>query len=357
MHTQRTMYGQKGISLVELMISITIGLILMTGVVQLFLSSRATFSTQQALARVQESGRLAMEFLAEDIRMAGYMGCMSRNLNVTNTLNNSSDLAYNFEIGIEGLNNVGATPPAGYPSDIVAGTDVLVVRGANGNGVDITQNNNGAQLFAEDTGVTASCGGLDSYSGLCEQDILVATDCSKARVFQVINLTESGGKINVVHSNGGGGSVVPGNAISSWGGNSNPEETFGDDAEIIKMNTSVYYIANNAASGQPSLWQQTNGGLPLELLEGVEDMQLTYGRDTSGNSIPDTYVDASALTTSAAWEDISSVRVQLLIQSTEDNLLPEEQPYTFNGTTNAAPGDRRLRQVFINTVGIRSRLP
>ncbi|AQQ68695.1 hypothetical protein Mag101_14455 [Microbulbifer agarilyticus] len=359
MHTQRTMYGQRGISLVELMISITIGLILMTGVVQLFLSSRATFSTQQALARVQESGRLAMEFLAEDIRMAGYMGCMSRNLNVTNTLNNSGDLAYNFEIGIEGLNNVGATPPAGYPSDIVAGTDVLVVRGANGNGVDVTQNNNSAQLFAENTGVTASCGtGLDSFSGLCEQDILVATDCSKARIFQVTNLQATGGstlEVNVVHS--GNNSVTPGNAISSWGGNSNPEETFGDDSEIIKMNTSVYYIANNAASGQPSLWQQTNGGTPLELLEGVEDMQLTYGRDTSGNSIPDSYVDASALTTAAAWEDVSSVRVQLLIQSTEDNLLPEEQPYTFNGTTNAAPGDRRLRQVFINTVGIRSRLP
>ncbi|MBY6212859.1 PilW family protein [Microbulbifer agarilyticus] len=357
MHTQRTLYGQKGISLVELMISITIGLILMTGVVQLFLSSRTTFSTQQALARVQESGRLAMEFLAEDIRMAGYMGCMSRNLNFTNTLNNSGDLDYNFEIGIEGLDNVGATPPAGYPTDIVAGTDVLVVRGANGNGVDVTRNNDSAQLFAQDTGVTASCeAGLDSYSGLCENDILVVSDCSKARVFQATNLQASGGgalEVNVVHS---GANATPGNAISSWGGNSNPEETFGDDSEIIKMNTFLYYIGNGS-NGQPSLWQRTNGGTALELLEGVEDMQLTYGRDTSGDGIPDTYVDASVLTTAAAWEDISSVRVQLLIQSTEDNLLQEEQPYTFNGVTNAAPGDRRLRQVFINTVGIRSRLP
>nr|WP_081475705.1 PilW family protein [Microbulbifer agarilyticus] len=359
MHMQTTMRSQTGISLVELMISITIGLILMTGVVQLFLSSRATFSTQQALARVQESGRLAMEFLAEDIRMAGYMGCMSRNLNVTNTLNSSGDLAYNFEIGIEGLNDVGATPPADYPAGIVEGTDVLVVRGANGNGVDITQNNNGAQLFTENTGVAASCGaGLASYSGLCEQDIVVATDCSKARVFQISQMQATGGggttEINIAHS---GASMLPGNAITSWGGNSNPEETFGDDAEIIKMNTSVYYIADGTASAQPSLWQQTNGGTPLELLEGIEDMQLTYGRDTSGDGIPDTYVDASALTTVAAWEDISSVRVQLLIQSTEDNLLPEEQPYTFNGVVNNAPGDRRLRQVFINTVGIRSRLP
>ena len=354
----RKMHSQKGISLVELMISITIGLILMTGVVQLFLSSRTTFSTQQALARVQESGRLAMEFLSEDIRMAGYMGCMSRNMNFTNTLNNASELDYNFEIGVEGQDNYSAAV-AGYPADIVAGTDVLVVRGANGNGVDVTQNNNGAQLFIEDTGVEVSCAdGLDSYSGLCEHDILVVSDCSKARVFQATEMQLTGGggvaEINIKHS--GDNTANPGNAEASWGGQSDPDENFGTDSEIIKMNTLIYYIAPGT-SNQPSLFQRTNGGTPLELLEGVEDMQLTYGRDTSGDGIPESYVDASALTSPAAWEEVSSVRVQLLVQSTEDNLLQEEQPYTFNNVTNNAPGDRRLRQVFISTIGIRSRLP
>ncbi|MBB5210914.1 PilW family protein [Microbulbifer hydrolyticus] len=346
---------QKGISLVELMISITIGLILMTGVVQLFLSSRATFSTQQALSRVQESGRLAMEFLSEDIRMAGYMGCMSRNLNFTNTLNNATDLAYNFEIGIEGLNDVGATVPAGYPANIVQGTDVLVVRGGTGNGVDVVAVNNNSKVFIEDTGVTESCGsGLDSFSGLCERDILVVSDCSKARVFQVSDLAEeSGVGVSVEHLDAG---TSPGNAANTWGGGSIPDENFGDDAEVIEMNTTVYYISLGV-SGQPGLWQETNGANPMELLEGVENMQLTYGRDTSGDGIPDSYVDASALTTSADWEQVASVRVQLLVQSTEDNLLQEAQPYTFNGVTNSAPADRRLRQVFINTVGIRSRLP
>lgn len=354
----RAMYGQKGISLVELMISITIGLILMTGVVQLFLSSRTTFSTQQALARVQESGRLAMEFLSQDIRMAGYMGCMSRNMNFTNTLNNASDLAYNFEIGIEGLDNVGATIPTGYPTGIVAGTDVLVVRSANGNGVDVTQNNNSAQLFAENTGVEASCDdGEASYSGLCENDILVVSDCTKARVFQATNLQTTGGsvEVNVVHS--GDNTPEPGNAISSWGGNSNPEENFGPDSEIIKMNTTVYYIRNNTSSGQPSLWQEVNGGTSQELLEGVENMQLLYGRDSNNDGVPDSYETAASVTAANAWDDVSSVRVQLLVQSTEDNLLQEAQPYTFNSVTNNTPGDRRLRQVFINTVGIRSRLP
>ncbi|RYZ81289.1 MAG: prepilin-type N-terminal cleavage/methylation domain-containing protein, partial [Moraxellaceae bacterium] len=48
------MIKQKGLSLVELMIAITLGLILMSGVVKVFLNSKSTYSTQQALSRIQE---------------------------------------------------------------------------------------------------------------------------------------------------------------------------------------------------------------------------------------------------------------------------------------------------------------
>ena len=348
------MRKQQGISLVELLVALAIGVVLMTGVVQLFLSSRVTFSTQQALSRVQETGRLAMEFLAQDIRMAGYMGCMSRNMNFTNTLNNSSDLAFNFDVGIEGLDNF-TTAPAGYP-DALSGTDVLVVRGANGLGVGVEKNNDASQLFAENTGTDPNgCGsGETSYSGLCEGDILVVADCSKARVFQATNLQATGGvEVNVVHSNSG--TVTPGNALSSWGGASgDPSESFGPDSEIIKVNTMVYYVANQG-TGEPALYRKVGSQNPQALLEGVEDMQLTYGLDTSGNDIPNDYRRADELTT-AQWGEVLSVRVQLLVRSTDDNVVPDPQPYSFAGS-DVTPTDRRLRQVFVNTVGIRSRLP
>src|ERR1043165_5123513 len=60
---------QKGFSLVELMISITLGLVLMGGVLQMFLGSKAAYTNQRAVASVQESGRLALEFMTRDIRM------------------------------------------------------------------------------------------------------------------------------------------------------------------------------------------------------------------------------------------------------------------------------------------------
>ncbi|SDK80304.1 PilW family protein [Microbulbifer yueqingensis] len=353
------MRNQRGISLVELMVSITVGLILMTGVVQLFLSSRATFTTQQAISRVQETGRLAMEFMSRDIRMAGYMGCMSRNLNFTNTLNNSNALAYSFDVGIQGLDNY-ASAVTGYPAARI-GTDILVVRSANGLGVGVTQNNDSSQLFAQDTGTDPNgCGaGEPSLSGLCIGDVLVVADCMKARIFQATNLQDTGGiSINVVHSgNASGGTFEPGNAISSWGGASgDPSEQFGPDSQIIKIQTTSYYVADGT-SGRPSLWQRVGTQDPLELLEGVEDMQLTYGRDTTGDSIPDSYVTAAVLNTANDWDSVLSVRVELLVSSTDDNVLQEAQAYTFNGTTVNNPGDRRLRQVFNSTVGIRSRLP
>ena len=55
-------HRQSGLSLVELMIAITLSLLLIAGVLQIFLSSKQTYSTNNALSRVQESGRFAWIF-------------------------------------------------------------------------------------------------------------------------------------------------------------------------------------------------------------------------------------------------------------------------------------------------------
>lgn len=72
-----------GFSLVELMIGISLGLLLMTGVVQLFVTSKSGFTADQAVSRVQETGRLAIEFMSKDIRMAGFSGCFTGDLAAT----------------------------------------------------------------------------------------------------------------------------------------------------------------------------------------------------------------------------------------------------------------------------------
>src|SRR6056297_2065090 len=79
----------RGFSLVELMVAITLGLLLTAGMVQLFSSSRLTFQTNDALARVQENGRFAMELLKRDLRQAGERGFCAGRLEINNHLNTS----------------------------------------------------------------------------------------------------------------------------------------------------------------------------------------------------------------------------------------------------------------------------
>ena len=63
---------QKGLSIIELLVAMVIGLILLLGVSQVFLSSRQTYAANEAMGRLQENGRFALEFIARSARLAGY---------------------------------------------------------------------------------------------------------------------------------------------------------------------------------------------------------------------------------------------------------------------------------------------
>ena len=183
----RTAHRQRGLSLVEIMVALAVGVVLLTGVVQIYASTKATYRLQDNLARLQENGRFALDFLTRDVRMAGYHGCTNFGP-VTNTLNNPSSLQYDFTIGLIGYNDVGASPPS-VLSDLadnpVLGTDVIVIRRNSDNPVRIVKNNSSAQLFAEVLSqVPGGCpDGSDKVSGLCQTDILMVSDCIKSRDF------------------------------------------------------------------------------------------------------------------------------------------------------------------------------
>ena len=64
--------NQFGFTLIELMVSMTLGLFLMTGVIQLFLASSQTYSVVASQSQVQDTGRFSLFFLSRGIRQAGY---------------------------------------------------------------------------------------------------------------------------------------------------------------------------------------------------------------------------------------------------------------------------------------------
>jgi type IV pilus assembly protein PilW len=63
---------QKGLSLVELLIAMVLGLLLTAGALQMMLSSQEIYKTTDTLSRIQENGRFSLNFLVQNLRMAGH---------------------------------------------------------------------------------------------------------------------------------------------------------------------------------------------------------------------------------------------------------------------------------------------
>ena len=107
---------------------------------------------------------------------------------------------------------------------------------------------------------------------------------------------------------------------------------------------SLYVRARQFDSATPRVAQ--------ELVEGVENMQLSYGEDSDGDRSIDSYKTANNITD---WSKVLSVRIELLLHSLEDNVANGGQRLTYNNAIVAQDG--RLRKVYTTAVSVRNRLP
>ena len=64
---------QLGLTVVELLVALVLSLLLLTGIIQVFLASKQTYATNEAMSVLQENGRFALEFIARSVRMGGYV--------------------------------------------------------------------------------------------------------------------------------------------------------------------------------------------------------------------------------------------------------------------------------------------
>ena len=67
---------QAGFGLLEMVVALAIGLMLLAAASQLFVSAHQTWRLQSTAVRMQDSARLALLRMAQDIRMAGMFGCL-----------------------------------------------------------------------------------------------------------------------------------------------------------------------------------------------------------------------------------------------------------------------------------------
>ncbi|MBC9252241.1 hypothetical protein A9179_18380 [Pseudomonas alcaligenes] len=68
---------QQGFGLIEVMVAMVLGLLVVLGITQIFVSSKQTYVAQDASARLQEDARYVLTRMTQELRMAGMFGCLS----------------------------------------------------------------------------------------------------------------------------------------------------------------------------------------------------------------------------------------------------------------------------------------
>lgn len=305
---------QKGFSLVELMISLVLGGLIIAAVGTVYLGSRQSFRTQDAMARMQEGARHAFETLSVDLRQVGF-GCTSVNTDVV------EPTWYNnlFKRPLLGYEN-GAGLPASVTGEI-ADTDAFMV---------LLADKSRESKLATATTTTAD-------HGVSDGGLVVITDVySDATVYT---------------ASAASGSSITLDAASALPCKPGAPVVASANFMLLPLSAHIYYLRNNAA-GEPSLYRETlradGSSEAQEVIEGVEDMQLTYGEDTSqatvsecpdDNCSADDYYDADDVTN---WNRVVSVRVKLFMRSPE--------------TSVGVGGDGRIHKTFTTTIAVRNRL-
>lgn len=246
---------QRGFTLVELMIALTISLILLLVIGTVFTSSRQAFRIQEDNARIQESGRFALEILGRSIKQAGHVAIPFTG----------------FKVAFTGIAITGTDGAAGA-------ADTLTVQ----------------------------------YDGVAGD-----RECTNG---------------------------TPVTAADVTAGNNIIQAYFNLDAANAQLQCAGQIAATPAAPPPPPF-----GSV---LLDNVEDLQILYGIDTTGDQSANQYASVPA-----DWTQVVTARVCVLVRSDKTNIVSAGNNYlNCNGAAVAVPADRRLRRAFTETFNLRTRI-
>jgi len=335
--------NQSGLSMVELLVAVAVGLMLLAGITTMFANSRQTYEANQRLARIQENGRFALEQIGRDVRVAGFKGC-ARRLSGANPFHNKlaspTTLLNNFAIPVEGDEwSTGTTwAPGTIASTLTSpaeGSDVFVVRRPRP-GVPAFQVRT-SMAAATDPIVVTDAGSADINVG----DNILVSDCVAASVVRATGYSYSAPAGSIAHANGVNVDDSAGNAYTTI-------------ARAVVVDTVIYYVANNPA-GIPSLYRQQGSATPEEIVEGVERMQITYGVDTNLDFWVDSYQTANQVNTAVLWDRVVSINIALLVRSLEPYGADlDTRTYDLLGNTVGPFNDRYQRLTFTTAATLRN---
>ena len=334
---------QSGFSLVELMVGMVLGLMLIAGAVSIYLASKRSYVEVEQVAALTESARFAEQIVGESLRHIGFLGELPANkIDVAPALAAASIAgdcdspanAYSLSRLVYAATVDNANDALGCITDGMMNTDVLVIK----------------RVVAKP--LTAGPRVSDPND-------------------------PPGGEINTPHELDGGRTYVMTNNVTGllFDGSTPPSITIGGrvpGGSAWEYQYEVFYIHDPdplSTEDTPLLSRRVlvydPGTLSMkfereDLAEGVENMQLLFGYDSSGDGEVDSYGEPPPVGP-GTWGDVVSIEVFLLIRSaTRDVQYTDNKTYQLGGdpndplTTVEPMGDNYRRLISHVSVSLRN---
>ena len=272
-------HPEAGFSLVEVMAALVILAIAMTAVFATFTSQQKSFTVQSRVAEMQQNLRQAVDYMSRDIRLAGYR--IPDNVTIPNGV---------VETGVTSLRSL-------YAIDNNAGPDQIYILYLFDMDVNQPPLDNAAAVPANATSITASSAtGFATAGG----ELVLVTDDSTADLYRTSGATPANAPTTLTF----GGGV--------FNFNTGHTKSYPAGSTVAKARFVRYYI-DSTDPAHPTLMVDRMGGLASQpLADDIEDMQLTYGIDTS--SPADGVVDVWT-SNPATPSQIRQVRLQFVART------------------------------------------
>ncbi len=310
----RAMRGRRhieGLTLIELMIAMLLGLLIVGAAIGIFISNNQAYRSTQNLGRIQEAGQIAFEMMAKDIREAGGNPC-DVSIPVANVVNNAAANWYtNWGQPILGYEN-------GALSGSKAGTDAIHVLREADDAVTVT-GHSGTTLT-----VDSSPHATGALVMVCDHRQLALFRAGAASATTIGHEATAGNCSNLL-----GAAPAPCAAGATY--------TYPANSIVSGLRAARWFVADNGRGGS-SLYMQIGAGAQQEVAEGVTDMQITYLQpDISAAD----YVPASSIAANL-WGGVRAVRIAMTVEGPD---------------ANAAVGGGRISRRIEHVVNLRSRSP
>ena len=288
----RAMRGRRhaeGLTLIELMIAMLLGLLIVGAAIGIFVSNSQAYRSTQNLSRIQETGHIAFEMLAKDIREAGANPC-DASIAVANVINNPTSNWYtNWTQPIRGYGN-------GALLGSKAGTDAIHILRESDDAITVTGHS------GTDLEVKANPLSVGSLAMVCDHRQLALFRVSAASATTIGHAASGGNCSDLL---GAVPAPCAAGAVYSYPANS----------VVSGLRAVRWYVAANGRGGSSLFMQTGPSASTQEIAEGVTDMQFTYLQpDISAT----TYLPATSIAANL-WGGVKAVRVVLTIEGPDAN--------------------------------------